>query len=57
VMKRIAAPMVGGVVTSVLMELLVYPVIYEFLHLKEVSDSEDRTSMAAGPAQVPGEDS
>jgi Cu(I)/Ag(I) efflux system membrane protein CusA/SilA len=28
VMKRIAAPMVGGVVTSVLMELAVYPVIY-----------------------------
>ncbi len=28
VMKRIAAPMVGGVVTSVLMELMVYPVIY-----------------------------
>ncbi len=28
VMKRIASPMVGGVVTSVLMELLVYPAIY-----------------------------
>ncbi len=28
VMKRIAAPMVGGVITSGLMELLVYPVIY-----------------------------
>jgi copper/silver efflux system protein len=28
VMKRIAAPMVGGVVTSVLMELAIYPVIY-----------------------------
>ncbi|MFA6471229.1 MAG: efflux RND transporter permease subunit, partial [Candidatus Latescibacterota bacterium] len=28
VMKRIAAPMVGGVFTSVLMELMVYPVIY-----------------------------
>jgi Cu(I)/Ag(I) efflux system membrane protein CusA/SilA len=29
-MKRIAAPMVGGVVTSVMMELVVYPVIYYF---------------------------
>jgi Cu(I)/Ag(I) efflux system membrane protein CusA/SilA len=29
-MKRIAAPMVGGVVTSALMELAVYPVIYYF---------------------------
>ena len=28
VMKRIAAPMVGGVVTSGLMELLVFPIIY-----------------------------
>ena len=28
VMKRIAAPMVGGVVTSVILELLVYPAIY-----------------------------
>jgi Cu(I)/Ag(I) efflux system membrane protein CusA/SilA len=28
VMKRIAAPMVGGVITSVIMELAVYPAIY-----------------------------
>ncbi len=28
VMKRIAAPMVGGVITSFILELLVYPVIY-----------------------------
>jgi len=28
VMKRIAAPMVGGVITSGIMELLVFPVIY-----------------------------
>ena len=28
VMKRIAAPMIGGVVTSGVMELLVFPVIY-----------------------------
>jgi Cu(I)/Ag(I) efflux system membrane protein CusA/SilA len=27
-MKRIAAPMVGGLVTSFLMELLVYPAVY-----------------------------
>jgi copper/silver efflux system protein len=29
VMKRIAAPMLGGIVTSFLLELLVYPAIYE----------------------------
>lgn len=28
VMKRIAAPMVGGIFTSFLMELLVYPAVY-----------------------------
>jgi Cu(I)/Ag(I) efflux system membrane protein CusA/SilA len=28
VMKRIAAPMVGGVITSGLMELMVFPIIY-----------------------------
>jgi len=28
VMKRIAAPMVGGVITSAILELLIYPVIY-----------------------------
>jgi Cu(I)/Ag(I) efflux system membrane protein CusA/SilA len=28
-MKRIAAPMIGGVISSFLLELLVYPVIYE----------------------------
>jgi copper/silver efflux system protein len=30
VMKRIVAPMIGGVATSVIMELAVYPVIYYF---------------------------
>jgi copper/silver efflux system protein len=28
VMKRIATPMIGGVITSLVMELLVYPAIY-----------------------------
>jgi Cu(I)/Ag(I) efflux system membrane protein CusA/SilA len=27
-MKRIAAPMIGGVITSGILELLLYPVIY-----------------------------
>jgi Cu(I)/Ag(I) efflux system membrane protein CusA/SilA len=29
VMKRIAAPMIGGIFTSFLLELIVYPAIYE----------------------------
>jgi Cu(I)/Ag(I) efflux system membrane protein CusA/SilA len=28
VMKRIAAPMIGGLVTSTILELLIYPVLY-----------------------------
>ena len=28
VMKRIAAPMIGGVVTSGILELLIYPAIF-----------------------------
>ena len=28
-MKRIAAPMIGGVITSFLLELIVYPVVFE----------------------------
>ncbi|MBK8480179.1 MAG: efflux RND transporter permease subunit [Proteobacteria bacterium] len=35
-MKRVAAPMVGGLVTSFLMELLVYPAIYYLWRRKEV---------------------
>ncbi len=57
VMKRIAAPMVGGVVTSVIMELLVYPVIYEFMHQKGLRKTDDRTSLKAGPSSLPGAES
>lgn len=36
VMKRIAAPMVGGILTSFLMELVVYPAIYFLWKKKEL---------------------
>ena len=36
-MKRIAAPMVGGLVTSFLLELLVYPAVYFLWKRKEVA--------------------
>ena len=35
-MKRIAAPMVGGLVTSFVMELLVYPAIYYLWRRRDV---------------------
>lgn len=39
-MKRIAAPMVGGLATSFIMELLVYPAVYFLWKKKEVSADE-----------------
>ena len=36
VMRRIAAPMVGGLITSFVLELLVYPVIYHYWKWKFV---------------------
>jgi Cu(I)/Ag(I) efflux system membrane protein CusA/SilA len=36
VMKRIAAPMIGGLITSFILELLVYPAIYKLWKRREV---------------------
>jgi Cu(I)/Ag(I) efflux system membrane protein CusA/SilA len=38
IMKRIAAPMIGGVVTSTLLELVIYPVIYMIWRGREFRD-------------------
>jgi copper/silver efflux system protein len=40
VMKRVAAPMVGGLVTSFLLELLVYPAIYLLWKRRELPRAE-----------------
>jgi copper/silver efflux system protein len=40
-MKRIAAPMIGGLVTSFLMELLVYPAVYYLWKEREVRDVKE----------------
>ncbi len=37
VMKRIAAPMIGGVITSFLLELMVYPAIYEVWRGRQIT--------------------
>jgi Cu(I)/Ag(I) efflux system membrane protein CusA/SilA len=37
VMKRIAAPMIGGVVTSAILNLLIYPVIYVMWRKRQLS--------------------
>jgi copper/silver efflux system protein len=46
-MKRIAAPMIGGLVTSFLMELLVYPAVYFLWKRKEVSADDTAAAIAA----------
>ena len=40
IMKRIAAPMVGGIVTSAILELLLYPVLYVMWRERRVSSAE-----------------
>jgi len=47
IMKRIAAPMVGGIVTSFLLELLVYPAIYAFWREREICPEAD-SELAGG---------
>ncbi len=45
VMKRIAAPMIGGVVTSGVMELLVFPVIYYLWRKRGLDKSAEPTTL------------
>jgi Cu(I)/Ag(I) efflux system membrane protein CusA/SilA len=48
VMKRIAAPMVGGVITSTVLTLIIYPAIYmiwrgrEFRQEAQSAESQER---------------
>ncbi len=44
VMKRIAAPMVGGVATSLLLELTIYPILYFYLKRGGLDPSPQPTS-------------
>jgi Cu(I)/Ag(I) efflux system membrane protein CusA/SilA len=50
VMKRIAAPMIGGVVTSAILELLLYPTIYMLWRRRHLPDpgGPDETLAALG---------
>ena len=50
VLKRIAAPMVGGIFTSFVLELLVYPAIYELWRRKTVSQMDPDSRGLAGDA-------
>ena len=52
VMKRIAAPMVGGVLTSFVLELLIYPVI--FILWKWHWEVKPAMAVASGPQPPDG---
>jgi len=41
-MKRIAAPMIGGIVTSFVLELVIYPVIFEIWRGRKLERMKDR---------------
>jgi len=47
VMKRIATPMVGGIFTSFIMELLVYPAIYAIWRRRHLEPSQQTVAPAA----------
>lgn len=55
VMKRIAAPMIGGVVTSALLELLLYPVIYVIWRRRQLpaEGREEETDARGGAWPAP----
>jgi copper/silver efflux system protein len=50
-MKRIAAPMVGGLVTSFALELLVYPAVYYLWKRKGLPEGQ-ATALAESPGRV-----
>ncbi|MEE9258119.1 MAG: CusA/CzcA family heavy metal efflux RND transporter [Nitrospinaceae bacterium] len=52
IMKRIAAPMVGGIITSVILELLVYPVIFSFWKGREFAHDDTSSLPADRNAEV-----
>lgn len=57
VMKRIAAPMVGGIFTSFALELLVYPAIYELWRRRSIQRaSSNRVDGAEDELERQGEE-
>jgi Cu(I)/Ag(I) efflux system membrane protein CusA/SilA len=54
VMKRIAAPMIGGLVTSFALELLVYPVIYMLWQKRSLPPPSRTPNPAEGGDGSPG---
>ncbi|HEU5245659.1 MAG TPA: hypothetical protein VFU09_01070 [Candidatus Udaeobacter sp.] len=52
-MKRIAAPMIGGFITSAILELLIFPVIYVNWRRRELPDQTEEKASLIPPALIP----
>jgi len=52
VMKRIATPMIGGIITSAILELLIFPVIYVNWRKRELPDQTEEEAPLIPPALV-----
>jgi len=52
VMKRIATPMIGGIITSAVLELLIFPVIYVVWRKRELPDQTEEQAPVIPPALV-----
>ena len=53
VMKRIATPMIGGIVTSAILELLIYPVIYVLWKKRGLKSQGEEGIPLAPPSLIP----
>jgi Cu(I)/Ag(I) efflux system membrane protein CusA/SilA len=53
-MKRIAAPMIGGVITSAALELLIYPVIYVLWRGRRLPASPQKSRAGRGGELIAG---
>ncbi|MEO7723810.1 MAG: efflux RND transporter permease subunit, partial [Chthoniobacterales bacterium] len=55
VMKRIATPMIGGIGTSAIMELLIYPVIFVLWKKRGLRDQTEVETVFVPPTLVPSD--
>ncbi|MFN2542934.1 MAG: efflux RND transporter permease subunit [Chthoniobacterales bacterium] len=53
VMKRIATPMIGGIITSAILELLIFPVIYVVWRKRDLPDQTEEEPPLIPPALIP----
>ncbi len=56
VMKRIAAPLVGGIFTSFILELLVYPAIYELWKRRSVAKTDEQADATVAENRQQGQE-